>query len=586
MKNQTLTGYPSIDKPWKKSYRDAPIRSFNISQKLCTMVEEVNKGNLLNEAVNFMGIEGNTWTYKELFGLANKLADAFIRYGIKESETVLVATVSGMDEVLSLLALNKIGVVSKWIDITASAKELEEAIKEDHCRIVVAFAAVIPELAKCINNTNVEKVLYSSPDQFIRKKIIFKSLLKLKKLKGNLLLPTMPSDSRYVLFKDFLKLGSKKPNVKFVKYDRDKPVLKIQSSGTTGKPKSIVHTDYSINASIRKFAYTDFPLYPQKVILKTAPSWVGYGLINTLALGLAYGMTVLLMPMIGDDTLLVFNNKYDVAFGVPLHYRFLSSHLSEITDMNRPQILVSGGDRITALEIETFQKQFALKGCHAPILNGAGNNEILGAGSVNLINANKLGTIGLPLYNDTISIFDTTSGEEMQYGETGEICYCSESAFVEYANNLEKTIQVKRLHNDNKIWVHSNDLGSMDEDGFITIEGRLSRIITVAAFKISANQIEEVVQAHHAVKESVAVAVPDVEAGEVPMIFIVLKEEYLSEKSKIEEEIKNICKMSLKAKAIPKYYYFIDSIPYTSNNKQNFKQLEEMGKIFLENKLK
>lgn len=579
MSENLKTGYPSIDKPWLKSYSDTPIRKFDISQKLYTMLENANKDNLQNEAINFMGLEGNIWTYKELFDLTNQLADAFIKYGIKERETVLVATVSGMDEVLSLLALNKIGAVSKWIDITASSKELEQAINEDHCRIVIAFAVIIPELGECIDHTGVEKVLYSSPEQFIRPTIDFKELQKLKK--ENAPLPCMPNDSRYMPFIDFLKSGSETAVLKSVQYDKNRPVLKIQSSGTTGKPKSIIHTDYSINVSIRKFTYTDIPLYPQKVILKTAPSWVGYGLINTLALGLAYGMTVVLTPMLGEDTLLVFNNKYDIAFGVPLHYRFLSAHLSEINDMSRPQALISGGDKITAQEIETFQKQFAQKGCHAPILNGAGNNEILGAGSVNFINANKPGTIGLPLYNDVISIFDADNGEEMKYGEVGEICYCSESSFVEYANDLEKTKQIKRLHKDDKIWIHSNDLGSIDEDGFITIVGRLSRIITVEAFKISANQIEEVVLTHPAVKECVAVAVPDDKSGEVPMIFIVLKEECAAKQAEVEKEIRDICSISLKAKAVPQYYHFMGSIPYTSNNKQDFKQLEEIGKKLL-----
>ena len=582
-----MTGYPSIDKPWLKSYPNKPIREFNTSQKFYTLLEEANKDDLNNEAINFMGFKGNSWSYKELFELTNQLADAFVQYGIKENETVLVATVSGMDEALSLLTLNKIGVVSKWIDVTASARELEEAINEDHCRIVIAFAVIIPELEKCIGNTKVEKVLYSTPEQFVRPiKILSKSISDFRKLiamkNNNEPLPVMPKDSRYISFCDFMKLGNKKALVKTSSYDKNKPILKIQSSGTTGKPKSIVHTDYTINASLYKSAYTDFPLYPKKVVLKTAPSWVGYGLINTLAMGLAYGMSVLMTPMIGEDTLLALNNKYDIAYGVPLHYRYLSAHLSEISDMSRPRALLSGGDKITVQEIETFQKQFATKGCTAPILNGAGNNEILGAGSVNLIKANKPGTIGLPLYNEIISIFDPDTGEEMKYGETGEICYCSEAAFVGYANNPEKTAQVKRLHKDGKVWIHSNDLGSIDEDGFITIVGRLSRIITVAAFKISANQIEEVVQAHFAVKECVAVAVPDDENGEVPMVHIVLKDEYASKQTEIEKEIRDLCSASLKAKAVPKYYHFMEFIPYTSNNKQDFKRLEQMGRELIQ----
>ena len=311
------TGYPSIDRPWLKSYRKEPIRTFNISQKLYTLIEAENKNNLNGIAVNFMGFKGNTWTYRELFRLVNRLADAYLKCGIKENDTVLVATVSGMDETLNLLALNKIGAVSKWIDITASAGELETAINEDHCRIVVAFPVIIQELEKCVHNTCVEKVLYCSPEQFIRPaNILFKSLSDFRRLldvkKNGAPLPPMPNSSLYMRFCDFVQTGDKNANVKTVPYVKDKPVLKIQSSGTTGKPKSIVHTDYSINASIRKFTYTDIPLYPRKVMLKTAPSWVGYGLINTLALGLAYSMTVLMTPMIGEDTLLACNGMYDV----------------------------------------------------------------------------------------------------------------------------------------------------------------------------------------------------------------------------------------------------------------------------------
>lgn len=577
------TGYPSVDRPWTKYYRDTPIRKFNAEQKFYSLLESVNKDNLNSLAVNFMGFEGNVWTYKELFSLTNQLADSFLRAGIKENNTVLVATVSGMDETLSLLALNKIGAVSKWIDITASSSELEAAINEDNCRIVIAFPVIIPELEKCIANTKVERVIYSAPDQFIRPaKILsksisdFKALMELKK--SGAPLPAMPDDPKYITFRKFLSLGNAKSQIKIPAYDKECPVLKIQSSGTTGKPKSIVHTDYSINASIKKFEYIDFPLYPQKVILKTAPSWVAYGLINTLAMGLAYGMTVMMTPMIGEDTLLACNNKYDIVFGVPLHYRFLSANLSEFDDMSRPVALISGGDKISAQEIEQFQNEFAAKGCKAPILNGAGNNEIMGAGSVNFIKKNKPGTIGIPLCSDVVSIFDVDTGDELKYGELGEICYLSESSFTEYANNPEKTAEVKRTHSDGKVWIHSNDLGSIDEDGFITIEGRLTRIITVAAFKISANQIEEVVLKHPSVKECVAVAVPDEENGEVPMVHIVLKDGKVQKQAEIETEIREICSLSLKTKANPKYYHFMDAIPYTSNNKQDFRKLEEMGK--------
>lgn len=577
-----LTGYPSIDKPWLKYYRENPIRDFNVNQKFYRLIEDANKDNLDIDAIEFMGFSGNTWTYRELFSMTNQMADAFCKAGVKQGDVVLVATVSGMDEALCLLALNKIGAISKWIDVTASSGEFKQAINEDSCAIVVAFAVIIPELMKCLDETKVKTVIYSSPDQFFKpirilKKSVpeFMTLLKLKNETDPL--PQMPAEKRFVSFKDFLKTGNRDAELIEVQYKKDVPVLIISSSGTTGKPKSIVHSDYTVNHSIRKQSVFDIPLYPGKVLYKIAPSWVGYGLINSLAVGLAYGMTVLLEPRIGDDMIFKYNNKYDVVYGVPLHFRYIAEHFSEIKDMKRPAALISGGDKISAQEIKDFQALFATKGCSAQILNGAGNNEILGAGVVNFLCGNTPGTIGIPLGGDTVSIFDSETGDELKYGQTGEICYQTESAFLEYANEPEKTKQVRRVHKDGKIWIHSGDLGSMDENGFVTIEGRLTRIITVDAFKISASHIEEVVENHPAVKECVVIAVPDEEFGEVPMAHIVLRDGS-GEHRGIQEEIQSLCAKHLKEKAVPKYYNFLDAIPYTTNNKQDYRKLEQIGR--------
>ena len=516
--NSNQKKLPSQEQPWKKYHRQTPIREFNVHQKLDQMIEEANCKNLHYNALNFMGIKGNQWTYKELFKMRNQLADAWRKHGIKEDESVYVATVSGPEEPLTLLSLNRIGAVSKWADITFSAREFEEGINKDHCKTVIAFAAALPELSKAIDHTDVERVLVVEPSQYMRPfKIARKSFAGVKKMismkqeADKNPLPEMPSDPRYMKFSDFVKTGSKKADVTSVSYDKERPVLKIQSSGTTGKPKSIVHTDFSINNSIKKFTYMDWPLYEKYVLLKTAPAWVGYGLINTLGVGLAHGMEVLMTPLLGDDILLNYNNLYDVTFAVPLHYRYLNAHLNEISDLSRPQACISGGDKIAKSELVEYHKNFATKGFNAQIINGAGNNEMCGAGYANPLYANKLGTVGIPMDGDVTSIFDPDTLEELSYYEEGELCTKTDSAFACYDNNPEQTKLVKRVHPDGSEWLHSNDLAKMDEEGYISLTGRLSRVISVGAFKISASEIEEVAQEHAAVKEAVVVAVPDEE---------------------------------------------------------------------------
>lgn len=580
---KNLTGYSSIDKPWLKYHKQVLIRDFNVNQTFSSLLREANEHNINSVAINFMGLAGNEWTYKELFEQSNQLADAYVKNGVKQGDTVLIATISGMDEALNLIALNQIGAISKWIDVTASENEFKEAIICDNCKFVVCFCVAIPELDKVIYDTNVEKVLYVEPSQYIRPiKVLLRSredFIKIKTMandKKKNPLPKMPKSHKYISFSEFIKQGNKK--AKFIRsYEKDRPVLKIQSSGTTGKPKVIVHTDYSINNSIRKFAGIDLPLLENRVLLKTAPAWVGYGLINTLGVGLAYGMQVMMTPMLGDDILFQFNEMYDVVFGVPLHYRYLNANIDRIPSMSRPLALISGGDKISRTEIESYEKRFKEKGCKAPIVNGAGNNEVLGAGVVNPVSANRPGSIGIPMYDEAIGIFNPDTCEELKIGTEGEICYCTESAFLYYDGNLELTREVKKKHIDGTVWIHSKDTGYMDEDGFVYINGRLSRVITVGAFKISASQIEDTIQTHSAVKECVVVAVPDKEKEEVPMAFIVFHEEALNMEQDYLGEIKEMCQHNLKEKASPKYYHVLKEMPYTSNNKQDFRYLEKLA---------
>lgn len=570
MKSNNKTGYPSIDKPWVKYYRENPIRKFDINQKLYTMIWSENQDNLSKKAINYFGIKGNNFSYKELFNMSHRLASAYIKAGVKQGDTVLIATVSGPEEALNLLALNQIGAVSKWVDITIDEENLCEAIIEDQCRIMVCFAAVIPKVQKIIQGTCCEQILYVEPKQFIRKSALLHGAQAINDIRKLVLtnakdpLPAIPNEEKYIDFIKFLKNGDK-GYLECAAYDKEAPVLKIQSSGTTGKPKTIVHTDYSINHSIAKNAGIDLPLYRGNVLFKIAPSWVGYGLITSMALPLAFGMTVLTLPSFDSDLLVRMNNKYDMVLGVPFLYRYLADHIYEIKDMLRPQALVSGGDKISKSEIESFQSIYETKGCSAPILNGAGCNEICGPGCVNPLMANRPGSVGVPEYGDTIGIFDTDTLEELPFGKKGEICYQTLSSFAYYNSNPEKTKEVKIVHPNGNVWIHTKDIGYIDEDGYLYIEGRLTRVITVGGFKISANTIEEALECCECIKECIAISVPDKEWGEVPMLFAVLADGVSETEG--DTIIREECRKKIKGRAIPKYYRYVKELPYTSGNK-------------------
>ena len=143
-----------------------------------------------------------------------------------------------------------------------------------------------------------------------------------------------------------------------------------------------------------------------------------------------------------------------------------------------------------------------------------------GALTVNPTRHNKYGTVGVPKYGDVIIAYNNDTQKELQYGEIGELCALTETMFMYYEGNQEEINAIKKIHSDEKIWLHTGDLGFIDEEGFITLSGRARRVIIRRAFKISAYTIEDKICELPFVKEWVAVEVQDKVEEHVPMAFV------------------------------------------------------------------
>ena len=180
------------------------------------------------------------------------------------------------------------------------------------------------------------------------------------------------------------------------------------------------------------------------------------------------------------------------------------------------KVFVTGGDKISVEENESFEKTF-----NVALLNGYGNNEGWGCLTVNTIKCNKYGSVGIAKYGETVIAYDNETEKELPYGEEGEICVLANTMFLYYEGNKDDTDSVKRVHSDGKTWLHTGDLGYVDEDGFVFLKGRLRRVIVRLGFKISAYTIEDKISEHPAVKECVAVEVKDKDEEHVPMAFVI-----------------------------------------------------------------
>lgn len=574
--SKKITGFASMDRPWDRFYRKEPIRKIKLNRTIYDMIFKENINNMDEEALGYLGVN---LTFNELKNKVDQLADSLTKNGIKANDVILMGVTNSLEAIISLLAINKIGAISKWFDIRASEKDIQDYANSSNCKFMIAFDMLVPKISKVISNTNLEKVIVINPADALP--VLKQKLYKLQ-CKKNGTFVEVPKNDKYITFNKFLNLGDRKVNSESVSFDASRPSIMIQSSGTTGKPKTIVHSDLSCVSCTKQMAYSDLPLGRGRKTLVALPPWIAYGLGNAILMPLAFGTKVELSPNFDPDAVLKYIGKYTIAFAAPFHYRYLKEHFYELSEKQRKEFkkvecLVTGGDKITVEENSEFEKVFG-----TVLVNGYGNNESWGVLTVNPTIHNKYGTVGIPKYGDIIISYDGDNKKENAYGEWGEICSLTDTAMLYYQKNEEETKKTLQVHNDGKTWVHTGDLGYIDEDGFVHLGGRARRVITRLGFKISAYTIEDKIAEHSAVKECVAISVKDKQEEHVPMAYIVLKDEYKAMSDTIENDIYSKCEQELKEYEIPKYFRIVNELPYTQNGKYDFVLLEKLGNEYVD----
>ncbi|MBR3049666.1 MAG: acyl--CoA ligase [Bacilli bacterium] len=569
----TLTGYPSFDKPQKQYYREEPIKEINPNQTIYDMV--FDQEDLNAEAIGYLG---TNWTFKKLKEKVDDCSKAFASLGVSKGDSVLVGISNSPEAVVTLLALNRMGAISKWFDIRASVKDIEEYANSSNCKCMLAYDMIVPKVKQAIDNTDLNSVIVLSPANAISS--IKRGLYNLKNtIKGEKI--QVPDDKRFISFDKFMRKADLVDEVEKVSYDENRPSVMIQSSGTTGKPKTIIHSDHSAIECVRELAYSDLPLGKSKTALVALPPWIAYGIGEAILMPLAFGSKVELCPNFDSD--IVFKNlgKFTISFAAPFHYRYLKDNIDKLSTKQRNglknvECFISGGDKVSVQENREWEETF-----DTVVVNGYGNNEGWGALSVNPTKHNRYGTVGIPKYDEIVISYDNDKKEELKYGEVGEICSLANTMFMGYENNEKETKNVKKKHSDNNTWLHTGDLGYIDEDGYIHLEGRARRVITRLGFKISAYTIEDNISQNDSVKECVAVAVKDEAEEHVPMIYIVLKEQY-TDVNYYEQQIIDNCKKTLKEYEVPKYFKVVEELPYTQNGKYDFRVLEKLGNDYVD----
>ena len=182
--------------------------------------------------------------------------------------------------------------------------------------------------------------------------------------------------------------------------------------------------------------------------------------------------------------------------------------------------------------------------------------------------------------NTLVSVFEPDTEKELPIGQRGELCISGPTMMKCYYNKPAETAAILRTHEDGRVWVHTGDIGYMDEDGFVFLDSRIKRlIIRHDGFKVFPSMIENVVSQHPAVHQCSVVGCTDKDhvQGRLPFVYIVLDPEAAvsGKKRQIIKELRQMCAEELPEYVQPVGYKFIDSMPMTPVGKFDYRKLEE-----------
>lgn len=465
MYKKELTGYPSVDKPWLKYYSEEAI---NAPIPKCTVYEylwNANKDHTEDVAITYFD---RNITYSELFENIDKVTSAFANAGIKHGDIVTMCTVSTPETIYAFYALSRLGAISNLIDLRSDIEELNRYIVGAESKIVLALDLVASKIQEAIVNTQVEKViLLSASDSFVPVKRILYKVLQTPKIKiGPNMMP----------WASFIKKYASTASIKSQTSAND-VVLMTHTSGTTGVPKGVMLSNLNINAVAFQYAL-GMPHSRQQKYLDVTPPFVAFGVCVAIHLPLGLGLTCIPIIQFDSDNFYDYLKKYN-----PNHFSCTPANLEALIrderylDLSYISVPATGGDYIGQKLEDNINQYLKGRNCKVELIKGYGMTEVSSSACTTKSGCNKYGSVGVPLVKMTISIFQPETNKELTYNEEGEICFTGPNVMIGYFKNQAETNRMIKKHSDGTLWVHSGDIGYMDEDGFLFVIDRMKRII-------------------------------------------------------------------------------------------------------------
>lgn len=560
------------EKVWMKYFDQENIHTEIPKCTIYSYLKENNKHRMDKTAIHYYG---TNITYKDFIYRIDEAADAFAALGVKQGDIISFLSVATPETITALYALNKLGATVNTIDPRMDIKSIQRMIVQSGSKILLTIDIAFPKVKAIMDAIAQDKIITVSPAT---------SLPFFKKIAMTLANKTdIPYGSKIIKWQDFIA-GGKNTKAEEAPYVGDAVVAITYTGGTTGFPKGVMMTNDSMNAVVINFRYCGLEYNEGDRFLGIIPIFSSYGMVCGLHMPLCLCLELVPIPKFVPDTLgkLIRDFRPQHFISTPAFIELLmDSPEVKGLDMSFLTTMGSGGDTMNeGLEgkLAQFMKDHNMK---YPLAQGYGMSELSAAASFCVNEIYKPSSVGIPSLTTTVGIFDPETGEEVGYNEQGEICVTGPSMMKGYFNAPEETANVMRVHADGKVWIHSGDVGYMDEDGFLFIKGRIKRMITrFDGHKVFPVNLESLVSEHEAVHNCATIGVNDRDhsQGQYPMVLVELDES--ADKIALCKEIFQYCDENVEERGKPVAVVPVDKIPLTGMGKNDYRALEELYKDY------
>ena len=558
--------------PWLKYYGNTPASLEYPHKTMYEMVEAAAKRHPNHVAYVFMG---KKTSYTEFMKRIQAAAQGLYKMGIRKGDKVTICMANTPQALDCFYALNRIGAIPNMIHPLSAAQEIAFYLNFSKSKAVLTLdqfyykvAEILPQLE---NPTEIliAKVVDELPAPLSALYPLTKAARAVKKL----------PKAGYTLWYDMVKAG-KNTRLPAQKSRYDSCGAILYSGGTTGTTKGIMLSNLNFNAlALQTIAASGFTMeeISNMKMLSVMPVFHGFGLGIGIHTPLVAGGTCILIPQFNVKVYAktLMKQKPNLIPGVPtLFEALLRTEDLEGADLSFLKGIFSGGDSLSPelkKKVDAFLREH---NCSEQIREGYGTTECVTASCLTPKDYARQGSIGVPFPDTYYKIVEPGTTNEVGPNIEGEICISGPTVMLGYMDNPYETANTLRRHYDGRIWLHTGDLGHMDQDGFVYFRQRIKRMIVTSGYNVYPSQLENIIDANDKVLISCVIGVKDpyrvqrVKAYVVPMPGVEPSEA-------LKQEILDYCSGRIAKYAMPREIEFRKELPKTLVGKVAYRVLEE-----------